>query len=226
MIGLEIISALVLLVLGYLIGSIPVGYVVGRYIFKKDLFSHGSRSMGATNAIRVLGPRAGFAVFAADLLKGAIPALTAGLVMPDHPEIQALVGLAAVVGHSWSLWVGLKGGRGVATAIGAALVIFPIAMLVALPVGIGMAIALRYVSLGSISGAVVALGSGVALYATGLWTSMWGVVFVAVAVALILWQHRANMLRLAQGTELRMAAWPTYLQSRGKEPDERSELEI
>ncbi len=218
--------AIAFLVLAYLVGSIPVGYLVGRYVFKKDLFLHGSRSMGATNAIRVLGPRAGVAVFAADLLKGAIPALTVGLAMPNHPEIQSLAGLAAVVGHSWSLWVGLKGGRGVATAVGAALVIYPVAMLVALPVGAALAIALRYVSLGSISGAVIALGSGVALYVSGLWTSMWGVVFVALAVMLILWQHRANMLRLAQGTELRMAAWTTYLQSRSNEPDERSGPEI
>ncbi len=226
MTGLEVVIAVALLALAYLVGSIPVGYLVGRYLFRRDLFAHGSRSMGATNVMRVFGPRAGVAVFAVDLLKGAMPALVVGLAMPSHPEIQAIAGIAAVVGHSWSLWVGLKGGRGVATAAGAAFVIFPVAMPIAVPVGGGLVIVLRYVSLGSISGSVIALGSGVALYASGMWTSMWGLVFVALAVALILWQHRANMLRLAQGTELRMAAWPTYLQSRSNEPDERSGTEI
>ena len=217
--GIEFLLAAVLIVLSYMTGSIPVGYLVGRYVFKTDLFDHGSRSMGATNALRVLGARAGAGVFMADLLKGIVPALVAGLAMPSHPEIQALAGLAAVVGHSWSFWVGLKGGRGVATAFGAALVIFPIAVLVAAPIGAGLVIFLRYVSLGSISGALVSLGSGIGWYATGFWKSEWGLVFVAMVVALILWQHRANMQRLAHGTELRMAEWPTYMRSAPAEDD-------
>ena len=216
---IEFVLAAVLVVLSYLAGSIPVGYLVGRYVFKTDLFVHGSRSMGATNAFRVLGARAGAGVFLADLLKGIVPALVAGLAMPSHPEIQALAGLAAVVGHSWSFWVGLKGGRGVATAFGAALVIFPIAVLVAVPIGAGLVIFLRYVSLGSISGALASLGSGIAWYATGFWKSEWGLVFVAMVVTLILWQHRANMQRLARGTELRMAEWPTYMRSARVEDD-------
>ena len=198
MIGLEIISALVLLVLGYLIGSIPVGYVVGRYIFKKDLFSHGSRSMGTTNAIRVLGPRAGFAVFAADLLKGAIPALTAGLVMPDHPEIQALVGLAAVVGHSWSLWVGLKGGKGVATSGGVFLAVAPLAVLGCSVVWLVVFLITRTSSLGSLSAVLAALPLLYVLPHREGPAVFW---FTIVLITFIFWAHRSNIRRLLRGEE-------------------------
>ncbi len=215
----EIILAVAFLVLAYLVGSIPIGYLVGRYVADKDVFAHGSGSMGMTNVIRVLGPRAGIFVFSCDVLKGMIPALVVGLSMPNHPEIQALAGVAAVAGHSWSVWVGMKGGKGILTGVGAVLVIFPIVLILAAPIGVTLVIVVRYVSLGSISATVIAFASAIGWYVSGLWTSIWGLVFVGLACALILWQHRSNMLRLAHGTESRLAAWPTYRQSRSSAPD-------
>ena len=222
----EILLAIAFLVLAYLVGSIPVGYMVGRYVANKDVFAHGSGSMGMTNVMRVLGPRAAIFVFSSDLLKGTIPALVVGLAMPNHPEIQALAGVAAVAGHSWSVWVGLKGGKGILTGIGAVLVIFPTVLILAAPIGVALVIVVRYVSLGSISATVIALASGIGWYVSGLWTSVWGLVYLGLACTLILWQHRSNMLRLAHGTESRLAAWPTYRQSWSNEPDKPTGPEV
>ena len=216
----EILLAIAFLILSYLVGSIPVGYLLGRHFADKDVFAHGSGSMGMTNVIRVLGLKAGVFVLSSDLLKGAIPALVVGLAMPNHPEIQALAGVAAVAGHSWSVWVGFKGGKGLLTGLGAVIVIFPTVLIVAAPIGITLIVVVRYVSLGSIGATVVAFASGIVWYVSGLWTSVWGLVYVGLAGALILWQHRSNMLRLAHGTESRLAAWPTYRRSRSNEPDE------
>lgn len=209
----ELVIGIGLVIAGYIVGSIPVGYLIGRYWFGADLFKQGSRRMGATNALRVIGVRAAALIFVADMLKGAIPALAAGLLLAQRPEFQAIAGLAAVAGHSWSIFVGLRGGRGVATAFGAALVIFPLAILLAVPVGMALIIILRYASVASMGAALISLGSGVLLYVSGLWSSTWGLIFVASAVFLILWQHRENMRRLARGTELRLAEWPTYFRT-------------
>lgn len=216
----EILLAIAFLILAYLAGSIPVGYLIGRRVANKDVFAHGSGSMGMTNVIRVLGPRAGIFVFSSDLLKGAIPALVVGLAMPNHPEIQALAGVAAVAGHSWSMWVGFRGGKGLLTGLGAVIVIFPTVLIVAAPIGLALIVLVRYVSLGSIGATVIAFATGIVWYVSGLWTSVWGLVYVGLAGALILWQHRSNMLRLAHGTESRLAAWPIYRRSRGGESDE------
>lgn len=206
----EIILMVVLLVSSYLIGAIPFGLVVGKIFFGVNLFEHGSLSMGATNAFRILGWKAGAMVFVADFLKGLLVTLFAGLVLPDAPWVQAGVAVIAVVGHSWSVFAGFRGGRGVATAFGAVWVIYPIAGLAAGIVSISIVVAMRYVSLGSLLGTISALIVGFVLYVTGLWRSPWGLAFMAPTAALIIWQHRPNIGRLATGTELQLAEWPTY----------------
>ncbi len=209
----EILLAVALIASAYLIGAIPFGLVVGKVAFGVNLFETGSKSMGATNAFRTLGWKAGLMVFAADLLKGMLVTLVSGLAMPDAPWVQAVVAVVAVVGHSWSVFAGFKGGRGVATAFGAVLIIYPVAGLVAGTMAISIVIALRYVSLGSLVGTLTAVAVGTILYVTGAWRSPWGLVFMIPTSALIVWQHRPNLRRLAAGTELQMAEWPTYFAS-------------
>ena len=217
----EIILAALAVLGAYLVGAIPVGFVVGKLFFNTDLFKVGSKSMGATNAFRSIGWHAGAIVLLGDLLKGAVPALIIGLAMPAHPEVQAIGGVAAVVGHSKSIFAGLRGGRGVATGIGAAIVIFPVAAMFGVPIGVVIVIVLRYVSLGSMAGSLITLVAGLIWYFSGLWSSQWGLVFVAPAVFLIIIQHRANIWRLTHGTELSLAEWPTYFAARSVGRGER-----
>ena len=208
------LSSIIYLVLvtlaAYLFGSVPVARLVAKGMFATDLASSGSGNYGATNALRVIGPAAGAIVLGADLLKGVIAALIPGLLFQDLPGIQAIAALAAVIGHNWSIFNGFAGGRGVATGIGAGLVIYPVVVVVAVVVGAGLVAALRYVSLGSLIGTLIAVLLAFTLYFTGLWQSPWGMVYVALGSTMIIWRHYDNLRRLAAGKELQLAAWPTY----------------
>src|SRR6476646_9901893 len=121
------IESVVALLAGYLIGAIPTGVVVARVYGRVDLTQVGSRRTGATNVLRTLGPGAAAIVFVGDFLKGVVAVLLAAVVGAGAPWPQALAGLAAVVGHSYSPFIGFKGGRGVTTGLGAALVLWPTA---------------------------------------------------------------------------------------------------
>ena len=198
----------------YLVGSLPFARILSRSVFGTDLATRGSGNQGATNALRVIGPLAGGTILAIDCLKGVLAALIPGLLFPDLPGIQALAAVAAVIGHNWSIFNGFRGGRGVATGIGAGLVIYPIVVIIAVVVGTAMVLAIRYVSVGSLLGAVVAVVLGIVLYVTGLWQSPWGMIYVAIGSGLIVWRHSDNLKRLMAGQELQLAEWPTYFRRR------------
>ncbi|MFC1944022.1 glycerol-3-phosphate acyltransferase [Chloroflexota bacterium] len=122
-----------LLVLGgYILGSIPFAYMVGRIYSGVDIRKIGDRNMGAANTYRQIGPIAGWTTFAADIAKGATAVLIAQTFA--SPNIALLVGFAAVVGHNWPVFVGFRGGRGAATTIGVLLVLLPQAMLILLSI--------------------------------------------------------------------------------------------
>jgi glycerol-3-phosphate acyltransferase PlsY len=212
----EIILIAALFVTAYLAGAIPFGLVIGKIFYGVDLFALGSKSMGATNAFRILGWKAGLWVFVGDFFKGLLVTLFAGLILPEAPWVQAGVAVFAVFGHSWSVFAGFRGGRGVATAFGAVWVIYPIAGLAGGIVSISIVVVLRYVSLGSLMGTLAAVLVGAVLYLSGLWRSPWGLIFMGPTAALIIWQHRPNIGRLATGTELQLAEWPTYFARAGK----------
>ncbi|MDZ4064505.1 MAG: glycerol-3-phosphate 1-O-acyltransferase PlsY, partial [Coriobacteriia bacterium] len=148
-------------VVAYLLGAIPFALIVGKLGYKTDLRQHGSGNLGATNVYRVLGWKAGLAVVVLDVTKGAAAVAIAMLLHPEHMGSEVhdwvLIGamIAAVLGHSYSPYIKLRGGKGVATAAGALLVIEPLALSILLLVFIGVIAATRMVSLGSI---VVALG--------------------------------------------------------------------
>jgi glycerol-3-phosphate acyltransferase PlsY len=185
----------------YLIGSIPSGLVVGR-LRRIDVREYGSGNIGTTNVVRTLGARYGAVVLIADVLKGAIAVILARYIIGSAISEMA-AGLAAVAGHDWSLFLKFRGGRGVATSLGGLL---PMAMPAPLSGIIGLAIfvlvilASRYVSLASIVGSV----SAVVVMAVflGLDRVPWQyLVYIAVVVALIIYQHRDNISRLLSGTE-------------------------
>jgi glycerol-3-phosphate acyltransferase PlsY len=197
------VSTLLAIALAYLLGCIPSGVLVARARGGADLRTVGSGRTGATNALRALGKGPAAIVFLADFAKGALAVLVARAIAGGEPWPQVLAGLAAVVGHTYSLFLGFKGGRGVATGLGSLFAIAPLAGLVAVLAG-AVAIALtRFVSLGSMLGASVGglLLAGASL--AGLQPRPYAA-FGFAAAALIVVAHRDNIQRLRRGEERRL----------------------
>ena len=190
------------LVLGYLLGSIPSGWLAGRWLKGIDLRELGSGSTGATNVLRQVGKGPALVVFLIDVGKGAAAVLIArALGLGDW--IQVLAGLTALAGHIWPVWLGFKGGKAVATGLGLFLGL-------AWPVGLasfGVFLAVfslsRYVSLASVLAAI----SLPLLMAAGT-NSNANLVVALVAMLLVLWRHRSNIKRLINGTEPKLSQKP------------------
>jgi glycerol-3-phosphate acyltransferase PlsY len=190
-------------VIGYLLGAIPTGILVARLYGNVDLTAHGSGRTGATNVLRTLGKRAAAIAFAGDFLKGLLAVLIvrAGIGHGDTwPELIAAA--AAVIGHSYSVFIRFKGGRGVLTGFGATVVAAPLPILVAFAIAACLVAITRYVSLGSVVGAILA---GLLMCGLAVWTgdpawAVWGVGlggFIVIA-------HRDNIERLLAGTERKL----------------------
>jgi len=201
----EALPLLSTLLLAYLAGSLPTGFLVARAL-RVDITRAGSGNIGATNVFRVLGRGPGTLVLLVDLLKGALavrlaPALAAALVPADSAALPALAALGAVLGHNYTCWLGFKGGKGVATSAGAMAALIPPAFAVTVVTWVLVFLAGRYVSLASIAAAVV-LPVGTAFTVAG--PTRWPLVgFTSVLAALAVWRHRPNIQRLRAGTEHR-----------------------
>ena len=201
-------GALLTMVLSYLLGAIPTSAIAGR-IAGSDVRSQGSGNLGSTNVFRVLGPKYGVPVLVIDIAKGAAVVLAIapllGAASPLGPTgIRLLAGLAAIVGHVWSCFAGFRGGKGVATAAGVFLALSPVAMLAALIVWIVVFLSTRYVSVGSMSAALV-LPFAVAVEAgrKGTEQSLPLIVVAGVIGLFVLVTHRSNIARLLDGSESR-----------------------
>lgn len=190
------------IVVGYLLGAIPTGVLVARAHGAVDLTGQGSGRTGTTNVLRTLGRRAAALVFAGDFLKGVLAVLAASWLSGGEPWAQLGGAVASVVGHSYSPFIGLRGGRGVVTGLAATFVAAPLAMLAVAFVALTIVAVTRYVSLGSILGAVfggalmVWLGISQGEPALALWGLLVGG-FIVIA-------HRDNIQRLRAGTERRL----------------------
>ena len=185
--------------IGYLLGSVPVGLIVGRVARGIDIRDFGSGRTGFTNVVRTVGARWGVVALAGDLAKGAGPVLIA-FVVSDEPYVHAAAGLAVAIGHDWPIFAGFRGGRGVAASYGVALALNPIAALALLPVAIGLVAVTRIMSLMSVGLAPVLAGVFVALAALDM--QPWAYAgYAVVAAALLLVLHRENIERLLAGTE-------------------------
>lgn len=201
---------------GYLLGSLPFGYLVARSK-GVNIFEAGSRNPGATNVRRVLGPGPGNLVFALDALKGAAAtfapygyrlamrgvssAATLGATEYGYLAIAGLVG--AFLGHSFSCFTGFRGGKGVATGAGGFAVLFPPGVLIAVVVWLLAALLTRYVSVASMLAAISLPVSSMVLHQSAVLT----IVSAAIAVLVIV-RHRANLARLAAGTENKIGCRP------------------
>lgn len=201
-------GTLLTMVLSYLLGAIPTSAIAGR-IAGSDIRRQGSGNLGSTNVFRVLGPKYGVPVLVVDIAKGAAVVLAIapllGATSPLGPTgVRLLAGLAAIIGHVWSCFTGFRGGKGVATAAGVFLALSPLATLGALIVWIAVFMSTRYVSVGSMSAAVV-LPFAVAVEAgtRGTQQSLPLVVVAGVISLFVLVTHRSNIARLLNGSESR-----------------------
>jgi acyl phosphate:glycerol-3-phosphate acyltransferase len=191
----------------YLIGSIPSGYLVGR-IKGVDLRKEGSGNIGATNALRVLGKKWGYLVFAADIFKGwfsvTLSYALANRYAPDQVTLAGvLAALFAVVGHNFPVWLAFKGGKGIATSAGIMIALCPIwTFLVALVVWITLFYGTRYVSVASIAAAISMPVTTSLLTLAGRCDPL--LVLVAFLMCILaIWRHKSNIQRLLAGTEKR-----------------------
>ena len=203
------VTLAVLLVGSYLLGSIPFGYLAGR-LAGIDIRKVGSGNVGATNVVRVLGKRYGYPVFALDVLKGFGAVKISMLIAPgrppewNSPEFFGIVAaMSSVLGHLYPPWLKFKGGKGIATSAGALLALTPVATLIGVAIWIIVFWLTRYVSLASITAAVV-LPVVILVLNSHDQNNGKPLVYSSACVAVVIvWRHRSNLSRLIQGTEPR-----------------------
>ena len=205
-----------LLLLSYLLGSIPSSYVIGKMLHNIDLREHGSGNLGATNAFRVLGAKSAVPVISIDVLKGFVPIFLFPMLTSVGFGWILAFGAAAIFGHMFSVWVGFSGGKGMATAAGVFLGIAPWAVLAGLIIWCGVTFSSGYVSLGSLMTAFLLPFLVAFTPHRGGLTLVW---FSVTIGAFVIWAHRSNIRRLLRGQENRFGA-RSY---RGKENSEDPE---
>jgi glycerol-3-phosphate acyltransferase PlsY len=188
------------LAVAYLIGAIPVGFLVARAFGLGDIRGHGSGTIGATNVLRTVGRGAAILTLVGDIVKGAAAVWLGGLLSGGA---VAPCAVAAVVGNCWPVFLRFRGGKGVATGFGALLALVPMALAPAILVWLAITASFRYVSLGSVLAALcVPLGALMLAYP---WPSVAASTLVA---AIIIVRHRENIDRLLSGSERRLGERP------------------
>ena len=209
---MEVIVWLLTGFIGYLFGSFPTGYIAGRYK-GLDLRKVGSGNIGATNAVRNLGVVIGIVVLLVDVIKGLIPCIVfPGLIMklfPDGyvPQLEYLsltLGVAAILGHNFSCWLGFKGGKGVATTAGVVGGLALIPFIICFFSWLLTLLVSRYVSVASIVAAIV-LPLAMAIWPNDL-TNRFGLLFWVFLIlgVMVIWKHGSNIQNLMSGTEHRL----------------------
>lgn len=196
-------SFLLAALLGYLLGAIPFGLLVGRLTRGIDLREYGSHRTGATNALRTLGLRAAALVFLLDVGKGVAAVVLSRMLLAGDPQVEwaaAVAGFAAIVGHNWSVFIRFTGGRGVATSAGALGAMSPWTILPLAPIVVGIIWRSRYVSLGSVTGGLLAPVITAVLWALGAAT-LPAIAYAAASGLLVTVAHADNIARLRAGTE-------------------------
>lgn len=196
--AVSIYLELLLVLLGYVVGSVPTGLWVVRAVKGVDIRRYGSGNIGTVNVYRTAGPVPAAAVLVADILKGAGPVVLAQS-LGVGPLWAILAGAAAIAGHNWSVFLNFQGGKGVATTLGVLLGVSPVVGGLALLVWVLLVAVTRYSSVGSMAGAIA-----VPLLMWGRGEPREHIVFGVVAAAFVLYRHRSNLVRLLKGHELKI----------------------
>ncbi len=187
-------------ILAYLLGSVPNGLILCRAVWHIDIREHGSRNIGATNVYRTLGKGPGAVVFLLDFLKGFLGVYIAMLLV-GTPLAMVIGGIAAILGHSASVFLRFKGGKGVATGLGVIAMLMPAVTGIVFFAWLGIVFVTRYVSLGSIVGAaLVPIFAFLFAYPTEY------LAFGVLAAVLVIVRHHTNITRLLNGTESKIKA--------------------
>jgi len=197
-----------IVILGYLIGAIPFGVIVGRLTRGIDVREYGSGSMGMTNVSRTVGARAGASVLIADVAKGVAAVALAWLIFDSSSATfawgQVAGGCAAVIGHNWPVYIGFRGGRGVTTGFGALLVISWPVGLISLAIFLTVVSLFRYVSLGSVLAALTMLVVVIPFVALDV-EPFASLVYALIIAPVVIFRHRGNIQRLLTGTESKIS---------------------
>ena len=183
----------------YVVGAVPIGFLVARAFGVGDIRRHGSGNIGATNVLRTLGRLPAIITLVGDIAKGFAAVALAAWLGGEAPAVTAAGAVAAVIGNCWSVFLGFRGGKGIATGLGAMLRLVPLATLAALPVFLVVATTTRFVSLASVLAAACVPFGAVALGAPRAY-----VLGAFVVAAVVIVRHRQNIARLRAGTEPRL----------------------
>jgi glycerol-3-phosphate acyltransferase PlsY len=187
------IQIILVLILAYLLGSIPSGLVIGKVFYKTDIRQHGSGNLGGTNTFRTLGVKAGLAVSLADILKGT---LATSLPFLFHLEINPLLaGVFAVIGHTYPVFAGFRGGKAVATSGGVLLFYAPLMFLTIFAIFFISLYTTKYVSLSSMLAGICAV-----IYAIVVWDIPL-LIAVTLLASFVIYRHRTNIKRIINKTE-------------------------
>lgn len=189
---------LAIVLIAYMIGTIPFGVVVARWMGSPDPRTRGSGNIGCTNVLRVAGKRAAILTLVMDATKGVLAVWAAGALMGTTAWAEAS-GIAAVAGHVFPVWARFRGGKGVATGIGALLVLSPATAFSLIGIWLLVLGVSRYVSLASVIAAA-------ALPVAAIFLGAGSTIFAPVVAAMIIFRHRENLMRLRHGTEAKLGA--------------------
>ncbi|MCX7990872.1 MAG: glycerol-3-phosphate 1-O-acyltransferase PlsY [Proteobacteria bacterium] len=195
---MDIVIDIFIVICSYLLGSVPTGYLIGKYFFKVDIKQLGSGNIGATNVLRNLGKKMGVLTLVGDALKGVIPVVFALLYKP-YPLNQTLVfycALTAFLGHLFPIYLRFRGGKGVATALGIYMILFPLQVIYALIIFFLVVLKTRYVSLGSILSAL-----SMPLFVSFSAKDTYQITLSVIISALVIYKHKDNIHRLLEGRE-------------------------
>jgi glycerol-3-phosphate acyltransferase PlsY len=201
----------VVAVVAYLMGAIPTGWLVGKLARGIDVRDYGSGATGGTNVLRTLGLRPALFVLVVDVLKAYVAVLSTWYIFEPYEgantahNLQAVAGVGVIIGHDWPVYIGFRGGRGVAATYGsfAAMLFFPLTVPGLLAVAVAIVLAFRYMSLMSLTTVPLGGAAFLALAVAGI-TPYAFAIFGGIASALVLFQHRGNIQRLLAGTEPKM----------------------
>ena len=187
------------IVIGYIFGSIPSGLVLVKMACGIDIREYGSKNIGTTNVFRTVGARMASIVLVADVFKGVLAVLLVRYLLESNLQLELLTAIAALLGHNYSIFLGFKGGRGVATGLGLILLFMPDVCIFSFTVWLVLVFVTRYVSLGSIVGAFI---TPIVAYLRGYPAEL--VLFALAACVFVIVRHYENMKRLIAGTETKI----------------------
>jgi glycerol-3-phosphate acyltransferase PlsY len=209
-----------IIILSYLIGSIPTSIIVSKAVKGIDIREHGSGNAGGTNVMRVLGWKHGLLVILLDVFKGVLAVVVVARLhygnipfqnitpFDDFTFIQIIAGISAVVGHIWTVFAGFKGGKGIATALGMLLMIITVDMLIAVGVFVIVVTISRYVSLGSLMGTITAPLSLIIrenIFNVDIPGYNTILPFIIAVSLLVIYTHRKNVVRILNGSENKLS---------------------